>query len=209
MTIRMTWHSIAIGVAQIWLYLLPVVLSAQTLEWAHQFGTTGSDSAQAVAVDGSGVYVIGEFSAGTIGSSNFVRKLDANGSEIWMKQFSAGNLSDATGSGDGIHVVGSSSSDAFVRKFDVNGTELWTRTLGSSRVDEAYAVAADPSGVYVVGYAGDALAGQAGSGGRDAFIRKYDNEGDVLWTKQFGTTGTDEARGVAVAGTAVYVIGNS
>jgi hypothetical protein len=36
-----------------------------------------------------------------------------------------------------------------------------------------------------------------GQGGKDAFIRKYDVDGDIVWTNQFGSPETDEAHGVA------------
>ena len=33
----------------------------------------------------------------------------------------------------------------------------------------------------------------------DAFLRSYDRDGNVLWTRQFGTTGNDTVRSVAIA----------
>jgi hypothetical protein len=64
--------------------------------------------------------------------------------------------------------------------------------------------------VYVVGNASGALPGQTYSGGSyDAFIRKYDLGGTELWTRQFGTSGFDNASGVAVDTTGVYVVGQT
>ncbi len=80
--------------------------------------------------------------------------------------------------------------------------------FGSDAGDGAAAVALDASGnVYVAGSTLGALAG-ANAGSNDAFIRKLDAHGNVVWTRQFGTTSDDWATGVAVDGNGdVYVGG--
>ncbi len=46
------------------------------------------------------------------------------------------------------------------------------------------------------------------SSNRDAFVRKLSASGSVLWTKQYGTSSYDDARGVATLdGSAVYTAG--
>ena len=61
------------------------------------------------------------------------------------------------------------------------------------------AVAAGPEGsVYAAGWTTAALAAGAGRGGRDAFVRRYSAAGDVLWTRQFGASGDDNAEDLAV-----------
>jgi Tfp pilus assembly protein PilW len=67
----------------------------------------------------------------------------------------------------------------------------------------------DASGVYVAGRAGYYLPGQPWFGSSDAFVRKYDFDGNEVWTRQFGTTATDEATSVSVDATGVYVVGNA
>jgi len=54
------------------------------------------------------------------------------------------------------------------------------------------------SGIYVVGEVRAALPSQTSAGAEDAFIRKYDASGNVLWTRQFGGDSYDGASGVAV-----------
>jgi uncharacterized protein (TIGR03437 family) len=187
-----------------------------------------------VAVDGSGVYVVGtvagalpgQTSAGTpefLGQDAYVRKYDASGAEQWTRQFGTTGLDQARGvavDAGGIYVVGLTTGDlpgqtragqidSFVRKYDANGNELWTRQFGSTGDDQAWGVAVNTSGVYVVGYVNGALPGQTSAGGRDAYVRKYDANGNELWTRQFGTTGDDLARGVAVDATRVYVVGTT
>lgn len=90
------------------------------------------------------------------------------------------------------------------------GQEIgWIRQFGTSSTDFARSIAVDASGnVYVAGHTSGALPGQTSSGGRDAFVRKYHGPENELWTKQFGTSSMDFARGVAVDTSGnVYVAG--
>ena len=104
---------------------------------------------------------------------------------------------------------------------DPNNPPLWTRVFGSTTPntaawDRAHAVFANATGVYVAGQVGDiglnanpALPGETNAGGvSDAFIRKYDVNGNEQWTSQFGTSALDYAYGVAADGSGnSYVVG--
>ena len=107
-------------------------------------------------------------------------------------------------------LVGQTSSgfyDAFVRKHYANGTEAWTRQFGTGANDWAYAVAFDGAYVYVAGATGGALPGQTSAGSYDAFVRKYDANGNEVWTRQFGSSMEDRAQAVAADGTGAWVGG--
>ncbi|MFO0684471.1 MAG: hypothetical protein U0234_20625 [Sandaracinus sp.] len=72
--------------------------------------------------------------------------------------------------------------------YDVTGRERWSRRISTSRTVVA-AVAVDPSGdVYVAGETGEVRLGEIldDSGRHDAFLRRYDARGNVVWTQQFG-----------------------
>lgn len=118
----------------------------------------------------------------------------------------------AGGISNGGAVAGATSADktdAFVSKLDLNGKLLWTRQFGTSENDQATGLAADASGVYVVGFTNGALQG-GNTGGSDAFVRRYDPEGTVLWTRQFGGSGgaDDQATSAALDGSVLYVAGH-
>src|SRR5262249_25446536 len=120
---------------------------------------------------------------------------------------------------DGVYVAGTpygslegasaGGSDAFVRKYDPDGFVLWTDQFGSAGSDAAQGVAVGSDGVYVAGSLRGALEGTSSAGNFDAFVRKYDPDGNALWTRRFGTPDEDVARGVAAAADGVYVAGST
>ena len=75
----------------------------------------------------------------------------------------------------------------------------WTRQFGTPDNDFVGDVAVDESGnLYLVGWTDGALSGKAGLGNQDAYLRKYDGDGNELWTHQFGTQDYDRATGLAL-----------
>jgi len=94
--------------------------------------------------------------------------------------------------------------DAFVRKYDTEGNEIWTQQFGTGSYAYAYDIIADSSGVYVAGYIVGALPGQTQVSTIDAFVRKYDLNGNEIWTQQFGTGSHDRAYGITADSSRVY-----
>src|SRR5262249_38776672 len=169
--------------------------------WTHQFGTDELDLAHCIAADASGIYVAGTTDGTFPGQTNaggvdaFVRKYDFAGTVLWTHQFGTGGFDEVSGvavSGSGVYLAGrthgtlpdqasAGGPDAFVRKSDPSGGEQWIRQFGAANADVAFGVAADASGVYVAGIALGTLPGQASAGNMDAFVRKYDADGNVPW----------------------------
>jgi hypothetical protein len=153
----------------------------------------------------------------------FVRRYTANGDLRWTRQFgTSGNdlaLGVAVGGPGRVYVGGLTTGklgqsqfggfDAYVRKYEPNGDLSWTHQFGTSGHDEVYGVATDgDAAVYLVGGTGGTLPGQTSAGGFDAFAMKLNNSGKVIWTRQFGSAGADEAFAVTVDGRGgVYVVG--
>lgn len=82
------------------------------------------------------------------------------------------------------------------------------RATGTKEDDQGTGIAVDNEGnVVIVGCTNGALAGAA-LGDYDAFVRKFNPRGEVVWTRQFGTEREDMAMEVAVDGDGgVFVVG--
>ncbi|WP_413351587.1 lectin-like protein [Prochlorococcus sp. MIT 1227] len=168
----------------------------------------------------------------------FLAKYDADGNKAWSDIFGSSLLEYAFGvttTNDGsIYIAGetwgdldgqlnSGSSDAFLSKYDVDGTRKWTRLLGShgsseagwSGIDSARAITSASDGsIYITGYTSGDLDGQNvkgdGSNGQDAFLAKYDTKGNRIWTKQWGSSGSDYGRAITtdIEGS-IYIAGST
>jgi hypothetical protein len=182
--------------------------SSGTQQWVRQFGTiVGGDSANALAVVGSDVYVTG-YVAGPYetgfpyngGTDLFVTKFAADGSEGWKKQFSPadnpadpvkinpyGIAADASGN---VYIVGdvntsvdgsqthNGGQDIFILQFlSNNGDVGWARQQGSAQDEIALAVTLRGSDLYLTGWSKDALDGYTNAGQEDIFVLKYDTSG--------------------------------
>src|SRR4029453_17302692 len=93
---------------------------------------------------------------------------------------------------------------------DATSSIRWGREVGTQRDDLADAAPPDGGGgSYTDGFTNFSLEGQPYYHRYDAFLTRYDADGDKLWTRQFGTNGTDQALGISVSGTDVFVAGST
>jgi hypothetical protein len=181
--------------------------------WSSTTGMVGI-SAAGIAVDSTGVYVVGaldgafsgETSAG--GRDAFVKKLELGTAQtIWTRQFGTTEADFAAGvfvDPTGVYVMGSTAgvfdgqqsqggSDEFVRKYDLNGTAvLWTRQFGTSTNDNPNGIAGDGTGFYV-----------GADASPNGFVRRFNRAGDLLWAQSF----TGSVFNVAADDTGAYVSG--
>ncbi|MEP0548222.1 MAG: T9SS type A sorting domain-containing protein [Rhodothermales bacterium] len=93
--------------------------------------------------------------------------------------------------------------DAFLAKYTPDGDLAWVRQAGGIGQDTGRDVAVDAEGnVYLVGgFDGTATFGDVmltSAGSSDAFLAKYDSDGEVVWARRSGSDQGDLAYGVAV-----------
>src|SRR5216117_1699403 len=180
--------------------------------WTRQFGLSYA-AASSLAVDSSGnVYLAGDA---------FLRKYDSGGNELWTRQFGTSSFdaaySVAVDNNGNIFVAGqtmiSGNNDAFLCKYDADGNQKWLQQFGGLLVDIAYSVSVDGAGnAYVAGLMGQLLPTESGpQKDYDAFLRKYDSAGSVVWSRQIdGGWGIDRAYSVVVDNTVnVYAAGET
>ncbi|KYC39582.1 hypothetical protein WA1_21740 [Scytonema hofmannii PCC 7110] len=204
--------------------------SGGTIQWKKQLGTSKLDVSNGIAIDNaSNVYVTG-FTSGALGGMNagsvdaWVTKYDGSGTWQWTKQLGTEgedySNSITVDTALNVYIVGDTSGsvgkinaggqDAWIAKYGSNGELQWKKQLGSAGDDFAYGVVTDSAGyVYITGDTDDALGG-TNAGGIDAWVAKYDSNGNPLFIRQFGTEGDDFSNGIAVAsGGHVYITGDT
>ncbi|MFT5821840.1 MAG: hypothetical protein ACI8ZM_003096 [Crocinitomix sp.] len=147
--------------------------------WTVPFSSTGNDNARALELDATdNVYVTGYFR----------NTLD----------FDPGpGTSELTSNGI---------TDAFVCKLDLDGSHLWSRAFGGTEEDVSSGISLDSDGDVII--TGDysltvdfdpsaSESNGTSEGAYDIFVSKFNNDGDFIWSKQFGGSTFDG--GISVA----------
>lgn len=95
-------------------------------------------------------------------------------------------------------------NDILLAKYDPAGNVVWARSAGGSGNDEVYGITVTPAGdVYIAGvfdspslpFGGNVIHNISGS--MNAFIARYDGDGNALWASASGGTGSEYAAGLA------------
>jgi hypothetical protein len=157
-----------------------------TFVWAQSGGGTQNDRAEAIAVNGTSIYVTGAFESATT----------TYGSTI------------LTNAGTG------NTGDVFITKLTdagSTGTFAWAQRAGGTEYDAAWALATNGSAVFVTG----AFNGTAGFGGAtltsvgmgDIYVTKLTDAGSFLWAQIAGGAGHQAGCALALTNNKVYVGG--
>jgi uncharacterized repeat protein (TIGR01451 family) len=155
--------------------------SAGAFVWAKQFGGTGSDNGNSMAVDAAGnVYTTGRFA----GTADF----------------------DPDAGTQNLNVVGGT-FDVFVSKLDSTGAFMWAKQLGGVSDEFGTGIAVDAAGnVYTTGLFQSAVDFDPGPGTftltnvglSDVFVSKLNSAGAFVWAKQLGGTSNDGSNDITV-----------
>ena len=99
-------------------------------------------------------------------------------------------------------------SDAFLTRYDNAGSPVWVRQFGTDKPDYLRGLCTDSSGyVYSAGNTAGSLGGPY-KGSDDAWLARHDSLGNLLWSRQIGTSSYDLAQAVASDGVqGAYVAG--
>jgi Bacterial Ig domain/Beta-propeller repeat len=192
----------------------------------------GVDASGNLYVAGTTDQTIDGLSASS-GVNVFLRKYTPLGNVIWTRLFGSTTAASAvgiiasvtglaldpsgniflTGRSPGILVDGLPVDGIYVRKYSPDGTELWTQQfLNDVHTGSIFGgVVADSGGnVYITGSTIGNIDG-INQGRTDAFVRKYDGSGAVMWSSQVGSSEDDLATGISLGITDdfVYVSGST
>lgn len=169
---------------------------------------------KAIAVVTGEIYVAGSVRGGSSdrprGQDAFVMKYDFDGNEKWLREFGPGRVDALAADAKGVYTISYLSQSAqvihagyFLRKFTPGGDQVWTQPIPFT----PYNVRLYADEVYVMGEA--VSPGWNTAGGKDAILRKYDDEGNGVWDFMFGTSLDEEAKDIAFDGGLLYVLGEA
>ncbi len=163
---------------------------SQNYVWAKSLGGPGNDLSNTLQLDAAGnIYVSGVFSATADFDPSAATATLASGGE----------------------------TDIFIAKYDNNGNYLWAINMGGSGSEYVYAMELDLTGnIYITGsfestadFDPSAIANNLTSNGQaDAFIAKYDNNGNYVWSKSMGSISDDVGKALQLDATGnLYLTG--
>lgn len=106
-------------------------------------------------------------------------------------------------SGGRVALTSAGQKDILILRYDSLGNLAWVRQAGGVSNDEGIDAAVDAAGnEYVIGYFSDTAAFGASTlisaGAEDAFLAKYDKNGNLLWVRQNGGKGHDVGRKITI-----------
>lgn len=200
--------------------------------WTQQFGTSRYEQLVAIKTDAQGnIYAVGS-TQGELGGLRqaqegdaWLSKFDADGNQLWVKQFGSNLLTAATdleindngnvlvsgitGKPDprpdtDINKVIDFQDDFFVAQFDSNGNQGWFSEVQSpinsvALWDEVYGIVTAVDGsVYATGWTYGDHSGQGGFAYYDSYVSKFSALGELEWFRQFGTPSWDFGKDIAM-----------
>ncbi len=195
--------------------------SLGTVQWTKRYtGGTGTDEANAIAIDGSGNVFVTGFELDTWESYTTV-KYNSSGVQQWVGKYNGpGNRTDipsdieVDGSGN-VYITGKSAginlnNDYCTIKYNSSGTQQWANRYtgtGSNQISTATSLKLDATGnIYVGGSSGPSLFLL------DYALVRYNPAGTQQWAIKYNGTGNgiDQGYALAIDGSGnVFITGGS
>jgi hypothetical protein len=173
-------------------------------KWQKAYGGVQMDSANSLQLTSDGSILAGFTKSFGGGLADFwVLRLTHTGEVVWQNSFGGPGfdygMSVAATSDGGSMVAGWSSSfildtisTLWIFKLDASGAIVWQKLIDGQDVDEAKAIQSTSDGGHIV--AGTTWS--YGAGGKDFWMIRLDEVGEVVWQKTYGGAAWDWAHAV-------------
>jgi hypothetical protein len=147
--------------------------------WAKQIGGINSDGSYALKIDSQNNIFFSGYYSGTV---------DLN---------PEGGVFNATSNG--------ANMDIFIEKLNSTGNFLWAKSIGGVENEFCSSITLDVNNnIYALGtFSGTvdfdpsvSVANKTSNGGKDIFIEKFDNSGNMVWINTFGGAGNENTMDV-------------
>jgi hypothetical protein len=171
-------------------------------EWSAAIGHEFTEFGNAVKQTADGGYIICGHT-NSIGNGSYdayLVRTDSKGKLLWEKTFGGFDWDfayDIETTADGgfllvgeTHSLGNGNADAYLIKTDKDGNLLWEKTMGGAGKDIAHALIATKDGNFA--FCGENASKNPENKG-DAWLVKFDGNGDTLWERDYGGIELDKA----------------
>ena len=197
-----------------------------TVGWALRLDQNGNSIWNRTFLDGfgtelryainltSGFLLVGNEFLPSGAVNGYVAKIGDQGNLIWNITVSGNEVDElysAIAAQNGFVLLGSSSygtngdSYAWIVNIDSTGNILWNKTYGNATNTIARTGVLAPDGDYIVaGYTDP-----RGENNYDFLLIKIDTNGNIMWNKTYGGTGTQEAHSITTASNGYVVVGDT
>jgi hypothetical protein len=194
--------------------------------WCTYYGGLDDDPLGKIAMDGAGNLCIVSYNLGSGIYTTNIGKFTKNGMFLWTRSYSGMDGRDiAIDHVDNIYVCGRSTSsgvllttsasyqqfngggsDAFIIKLNSNGVHQWSTFYGGTQDDDGNGIAIDSGDyIYMVGStSSNSVIATSGTHRNtynstiDAYVVKFDSEGNREWGTYFGDVGIDQADDISI-----------
>ncbi len=173
--------------------------------WANTYGGIYDDVARDGIQNSEGNLVVAGLSEmfDSLGDAYIANYDKATGNAIWIHTYGGKGREQAQRilqTSDGGYIVAGNSDvdsngpeDIWVFKTDALGKQLWSKKIGGPGYEEAYGLCIAPDGGYIIA----GFSTSYGSNTEDALMLKLDEDGNLLWSKNYGGQLKDRAFGVS------------
>jgi subtilisin family serine protease len=176
--------------------------SSGTQQWEQKFA--GGGYIKDIKFDSSNIIVSSLNSISRFSSSGTLLSTFSTPDLGWMDVDSSGNIFVSGYTTKSLGATNAGDYDIWLAKYNSSNTQQWIRQFGTSASDGSYGTAIDRTGnIYISGWTFGSLAATnpdqtVGGLAPDAWVAKYDTNGNRQWIKQSATPGIDQAEDMAL-----------
>lgn len=189
-------------------------VSFSQIRFQKTYGGTGDNYGFSVKQTNDGGYIITgstyDFPSGW--EHTYLIKTDGYGDTLWTKTLGGTVAEDGywvEQTSDGGYIIagttgsfGAGFQDIYLIKINAVGNTLWSKTFGGIGSEVGHSVQQTTDGGYIIaGYTTG-----FGAGAPDVYLVRTDVNGNMLWTKTFGGTNSDDGYSVRQTSDGGYII---
>lgn len=179
-------------------------MSAIATAGAHQNTIAGATDAFVAKFDNDGQLLWSTYFGGE--AEEYGQSIEVDGQGNVYFSGSTASMTNVATTGAAQETFGGGEYDGFIAKLDGNGLLLWASYFGGTEFEFSNSLAVDPAGnVFTTGWTnsptGVSTAGAMQpifGGEQDAFLAKYDTDGNLQWSTYYGDAGFDIGLQLAV-----------